>query len=186
MDTAGQLMEFSFDNLRFSDVLERADFSLKRVDTVLDFIKGRAAAEKGYAKSIKELGTVHSGLLKNFEGLWGNKSPSSEPTDRSTLEAAIDATRDNMKQTAALREARVAGLEALAARLVDLRSRHQTSVKAYVRVAGHDYSQELVPCLRCLPLTCLACPWQADLARSGSYEAGESCWAPTLQGQCAP
>ena len=129
---ASSLMQFTFDNLRFSDVLERAECSLKTVDEVIDFLRGRAAAEDKYSRAVRELGTVNTSLLSNLGGLWGaNKTAgTSAMEDNSTLQTALDGARGTMVKVADLRAQQAARLDSLAARLADLRQRQHTQQKS--------------------------------------------------------
>lgn len=100
----GRMLEHGMENLPFSDVAERAEQSLARMDALAQLLEARAVAEERYAQGLQDVheggrtgrtGQRSEGLLASAFGglsLLGKKEVAVE-SDQGTLQAAIDELR---------------------------------------------------------------------------------------------
>ena len=84
------MLEFGFENLRWSDVSARVQQGLTNIDAVIGYVKARVAAEERYGKALREVAdsTGSSSVFGSLIGARGDVS-----MECNTLFAAIEASK---------------------------------------------------------------------------------------------
>lgn len=90
------MLEYGFEHLRWVDVVQHVQEGMSNIDGVLSYIRGRAAAEEKYAKSLRDICDASSSGSSVFGSVFSSSSSSSK-TDVSpnsnTLFAALEASK---------------------------------------------------------------------------------------------
>ena len=142
VDTATRMLEFSFENLAWGDVVERVRHGVATTDVVLSLLRSRGAAEEKYAKALRDLagtgpgggagsggggGGGGGGMLSAFNMLLSNKVGVS--TDHGTLYAALEASKQGAREEATQRAQYATLLAELAEEVAALRSTQQANMR---------------------------------------------------------
>jgi hypothetical protein len=81
------MLEFGFENLRWSDVCARVTQGIVNIEGVLGFIKARVSAEEKFGKALKDVADSSSG------GMFGLGGRADVNAECNTLFAALEASK---------------------------------------------------------------------------------------------